>query len=113
MKLRDLLNLITKVAVDNKIPTPMIVGGVPRDRVAGILKSEVPDLDITNGSVSIANLAVETEIELKKHYTIKTSQGDDGHRSIFFPGNEFKLDFSSHAIQPKIDLHLHDLGIKN
>lgn len=113
MKLRDLLNLIQKVAVENKIATPYIVGGVPRDKIAGILKNEVPDLDITNGSASIANLAVETEIELKKHYSIKTQQADDGHRSLIFPGNEFKLDFSSHAVLPKIDLHLHELGIKN
>jgi tRNA nucleotidyltransferase (CCA-adding enzyme) len=114
MKLRDLLSLIKKVGDENNIPNCWIVGGTPRDKMLGIIKpNELNDLDLTTGNKLVHNLAEELGIELKKHYNIKTSQGDDGHRSIIFPGNQFKLDFSSNFIIPKINLHLHQLGIKN
>jgi tRNA nucleotidyltransferase/poly(A) polymerase len=114
MKLRDLLILIHKTAISNDINSVFITGGTPRDKILNLIKpNELNDLDITTGDKTIHNLAVEVELELKKHYNIKTTQGDDGHRSIIFPGNKFKLDFSSNFILPNIDELLYHLGIKN
>jgi tRNA nucleotidyltransferase/poly(A) polymerase len=113
MKLRELLNLIQQTAVDNGIPQPMITGGVPRDKLTGVLKTEIADVDITNGHSSIHNLAQEVSIELKKNYDITIKKMDDGHSSVIFPGDKFKLDFSSHFLIPRIDLYLHQLGIQD
>jgi poly(A) polymerase len=113
MKLRELLNLIQKVAAANDIPQPMITGGIPRDKLTGVIKTEIADIDITVGSSLIHNLAQEVSIELKKHYNITVKKMDDGHTSIIFPGDKFKVDFSSHFLIPRIDLHLHELGIKD
>jgi len=114
MKLRDLLSLIKKVGDANGIPNCFIVGGTPRDKMLNLLKpDELNDLDLTTGNKLIHNLATEVNIELKKHYNIEVKKADDGHTSVVFPGNQFKLDFSSNFIIPKINLHLHQLGIKN
>lgn len=114
MKLRDLLNLIQKVGAANGIPNTWIVGGTPRDKMLGLIKpNELNDLDLTTGNKLVHNLATEVGIELKKQYSIKSTTGDDGHASIIFPGNQFKLDFSSNFLVPRIDLHLHELGIKD
>jgi poly(A) polymerase len=112
MKLRELLNLIHNISVNNDIPTPYICGGTPRDKVLG-KPSDIVDLDITVGSPKIHNLAKEISIEISKKYDIKEKQGDDGHFSILFPGNQFKLDFSSFALAPDIDKHLRFMGIHN
>lgn len=113
MKLRELLNLIQAVARKNDIPIPFLCGGTPRDKLTGVLKTEVADLDITVGSPLIHNLAREVSIELKKHYNISEKTMDDGHSSIIFPGDKFKVDFSSFYVVPRIDLYLHELGIQN
>ena len=108
------MSLIKKVGDQNDIANCWIVGGTPRDKMLGIIKpNELNDLDLTTGNKLVHNLAEEVSIEIKKKYNIKTTQGDDGHRSIIFPGNQFKVDFSSNFIIPRIDLHLHELGIKD
>ena len=114
MKLRDLLNLIHNVAETNDISNVNIVGGIPRDKLLKLIKpNELNDLDITTGNNKVHNLAREIELELKKHYTIKVSKGDDAHTSIIFPRNKFKLDFSSNFISQHIDKQLEHNGIKN
>jgi tRNA nucleotidyltransferase (CCA-adding enzyme) len=114
MKLRDLLNLIKKVGDQNGIPNCWIVGGTPRDKMLNLLRpDELNDLDLTTGNKLVHNLATEVSIELKKHYNIVVKKADDGHTSVVFPGNQFKLDFSSNFLIPRINLHLHQLGIKN
>src|SRR5258708_3064275 len=113
MKLRDLLQLIKNVAAGNDINEPMIVGGIPRDRLLDLIRpDELNDLDITTGNKLIHNLGRELELELKKQYTIKVKQGDDGHLSIIFPGNKFKLDCSSFFTLPNIYKLLLKKGIK-
>lgn len=111
MKLNNLLNLISDVANRNYIPQPFICGGAPRDKILGLIKKEIPDIDITCGSAKVHNLSVEVGLELKKHYSIKEKKGDDGHSSIFI--GDFKLDFSAGFNTPNIDAHLHHLGIKD
>lgn len=111
MKLRELLGTMQRVAMDGSISSPFICGGTSRDKVLGISKNEASDLDITTGDKTIHNLATEFAIELKKNYTIKSKQMDDGHTSVFI--GDFKIDFSSHFVAPQIDEHLHHIGIKN
>jgi tRNA nucleotidyltransferase/poly(A) polymerase len=114
MKLRELLSLIQDIASNSGISTPFICGGVVRDKVLGtIVKDGIADLDITTGDKTIHNLAKELSIELSKKYQIKTTQADDGHTSIVFPGNKFKLDCSSNFILPHIDELLSNKGVKN
>lgn len=112
MKLRELLGIIQQVSIDNETSTPLICGGTPRDRVLNKL-SNIDDLDITTGDKTIHNLAKSVGIELSKTYQITTKQADDGHTSLIFPGNKFKLDFSSNFIVDNIDKILFKYGIKN
>jgi tRNA nucleotidyltransferase/poly(A) polymerase len=113
MKLRDLLNLIQKVSSNTGIKQTWICGGTPRDRVLGLIKNEIVDLDITTGDKKIHYLSKELELELKKVYSIKCKSLDDGHSSLIFTGNDFKIDFSSNFTNKNIDKHLLVKGIKN
>lgn len=99
-----------KIHVDRGVSLPYICGGTPRDKILGLIKTEVSDLDITTGDRTVHNLAVEFGLDLKKKYTIKTKQMDDGHTSVFI--GDFKIDFSSNFIIPHIDERLEKLGIK-
>lgn len=110
MKLRELLKLMTSIAKRKGISTPMIVGGTPRDKLLGNLKS-IEDLDITTGDDSIHNLAKELSIYLNKKFKIDAKVMDDGHSSIFIGG--FKVDFSSNFNTPNIDKYLTKLGIED
>src|SRR5271170_496004 len=111
MKLRDLLTLMYKIHTDRGVSLPYVTGGTPRDKLLGIIKKEVSDLDITTGDKTIHNLAVEFALELKKKYTIESKQMDDGHTSVFI--GDFKVDFSSNFEAPNIDELLYKKGIKN
>jgi poly(A) polymerase len=111
MKLRELLTLIQGVGQENDIES-WICGGTPRDRVLHILEKEVADIDITTGDRKVFNLAEEVALELKKSYNISVRQGEDGHKSIIFPGNKFKLDFSSNFQTQGIEKILFAKGIK-
>jgi tRNA nucleotidyltransferase/poly(A) polymerase len=114
MKLRELLDLLKNVGDANGISDIKIVGGTPRDKVLHLIKpGEMNDLDLTTGNKNIHNLAVEVGIELKKRFNINTKKGDDGHTSIHFPGDGFKLDFSSFFVVPEIEKLLLKKGISN
>ena len=114
MKLRELLNLLKNVGASNSIDGIKIVGGTPRDKVLHLIKpGEMNDLDITTGNKNIHNLAIEVGIELKKRFDILTKKGDDGHTSIHFPGDGFKLDFSSFFVVDGIEKLLLEKGIKS
>lgn len=109
MRLRDLLNMMQNIAAERGISQPMICGGTPRDKLLDLIKNEVSDLDITTGDKTVHNLATEFALDLKKNYTIKSKQMDDGHTSVFI-GN-FKVDFSSNFVVPHIDEFLYKKGI--
>jgi tRNA nucleotidyltransferase/poly(A) polymerase len=111
MKLRDLLNILQSVAKEHDISQPYIVGGIPRDRMLGIIKNEVPDLDICTGNNLVKNLAKEFSIILGKQVSIETKTMNDGHISVFI--GDFKIDFSSDFVVPGIDKLLFTRGIKN
>jgi tRNA nucleotidyltransferase/poly(A) polymerase len=111
MKLRDLLNLLQNVANEHHISQPWIVGGIPRDRVLGIIKNEIPDLDICTGDKFVKNLAQEFSLTLGKQVSIETKTMNDGHISVFV--GDFKVDFSSFYLTTNIDQILSKMGIKN
>jgi poly(A) polymerase len=114
MKLRELLYLIQNISKYNGIADIFIVGGIPRDRLLGLIKpEEFNDLDISTGDKKIHNLAKELEIEFKKKFNIEVKHCNDGHISLIFPGNNFKLDCSSNFVVPRIDEYLYSNGIKN
>jgi len=108
MKVNDLLSLIAQIAKEQKLPTPFVVGGAPRDKVMGRLEN-VADLDITTGDDSIYVLARETAKRLgeRGHYMAFP----DGHSQIEIDG--IKLDFSSNFRSPDIDQRLKRAGLRN
>lgn len=110
MKLIDLLTQISSIADKLQISKPMIVGGVPRDKVLNKLK-EISDLDITTGDKAVDYLSKELSIELGKKFAIKQRKANDGHSSLEF--SNLKIDFSSNFIAPNIDKFLSEKGIKN
>lgn len=101
--------LLAEVATREGVTTPLIVGGVPRDRVLGNLGNKFNDLDLTNGESTISYLARNFAIELHKKIPIVTKQAEDGHCSIFM--KNLKIDFSSNFIVPSIDWILRERGI--
>lgn len=110
MKLDDLLALVEKVAADNNISRPYIVGGVPRDRIIGLIdkKSDIRDIDITTGNKDSLQLSVllHNNLEGSHHSTF-----DDGHASVDFLGVHF--DFSSNFIADGVKEELIKRGIKD
>ena len=110
MKLDELLSIITKVAKDNNISQPFMVGGVPRDRIIGVRDkvTGIKDIDITTGnegSVLLAK-AVANSLPDSIYRTY-----DDKHSSVDFMG--VHIDFSSNFIAPGIEEELRKMGIKD
>ena len=108
MKLRDLLNDISKITTDLKISPAWICGGVVRDKVMGRLDN-ISDLDITTGDKSVQFLAKEFAVLLGRSYSFDQKNMPDGHTSIIL-GN-IKVDFSSNFNVPNITERLVALGI--
>jgi len=95
----------------SNISPPMLTGGTPRDKILGLIKTEISDLDITTGDKTIHSLAKEFAITLSKQYNINSKKMDDGHTTVFV-GN-LKVDFSSNFEAPNIEKILQKIGIKN
>lgn len=110
MKINELLLDIENIAKANRLNTPFIVGGVPRDRMLGQKGriSEIADVDITTGDKDAAKLA----FAINKKYTDSVLRTyDDGHISLDILG--LHIDFSSNFIVPNIDKELKRLGVKD
>lgn len=110
MKLRDLLDQMNRIAIDNGLSAPKIVGGAARDRYLNKLE-EVSDLDITTGDESIEFLVKEVSIALSKDYNFKVKKSPTGYTTLTL-GN-LKIDFSSHFLIPNINQILAKMGIEN
>src|SRR4051812_23065153 len=108
MKLRQLFNIIKDIAIENNISTPMLCGGIPRDKILGLIKNEISDIDITTGDNSVKNLSKEFGLLLGKNYSIQSRTADDGHTTVFV--GSLKVDFSSNYKSPEIDKYLLKLG---
>jgi tRNA nucleotidyltransferase/poly(A) polymerase len=110
MKLRDLLGEMSKIAATNKLSTPFIVGGAPRDKFLGKLE-EISDIDITTGDASIEYLVKEMGVFLGKSYNFRLKKMPTGYTTLTL-GN-LKMDFSSNFLIPNIDQMLLHMNIKN
>src|SRR5690242_14100412 len=107
MKIDELLSDIDKVAQENNLSKPFVVGGVPRDRVLGQIgtKSEIKDIDITTGDDTAHKLAY---VLSKKYPNSSYREYDDGHTSIDVMG--LHIDFSSNFIAPGVENELRKSG---
>jgi len=109
MRLTELLNLIAKVAKENGISEPFIVGGFPRDKIMGKIE-EVQDVDITTGDDTVKALAISLNQILSVNYpdvSIKTFP--DGHSQISI--EDMKIDFSSNFTSPQVQPLLKKAGV--
>ena len=89
--MKEILREIAKIAADNDISTPYLVGGIPRDIYLNA-GTEFSDIDITTNSSDIIRLALLCCGFFNKYFKVF----DDGHLSIYLDDNI--LDFSSHFI---------------
>jgi len=103
MKLKEVLELITKLHEDKGTSVPWICGGVVRDKILGKL-DKLTDIDITTGDNTVNNLAKELILFLSKKYQITSKTADDNHISVFL--GKLKLDFSSNFIVPNIQKYI-------
>lgn len=108
MKLKEVLQLLHRVSVEIDDHPPLIVGGIPRDKLLG-KAGAINDVDITTGW-DTQHLAKEFSIQLRKIAPCTIKQGVDGHISITFQ-NSLKCDFSSNFLTPGIDGILRKMGI--
>lgn len=107
MKLSELLKTLDKTANDYDIPTPYIVGGLPRDKAFDAV-STVKDIDVTTGDKNSFALAMAaSRIWPDAHFRAY----DDGHSSIDF--KNIRLDFSNNFNLPEIDKVLKEVGIES
>jgi len=107
MNLDELLATIESVASENGLSKPLMVGGVPRDRVIGLIdkKSEIRDVDITTGNKDSLKLAVLLSQKLENsRYAVY----DDKHSSVDYQGLHF--DFSSNFVAPDVEKELKKMG---
>ena len=108
MRLEELLSSLDRLAKENDLSTPYIVGGLPRDKIMGISAKEVKDIDITTGDQNSFTLALICNREWPQ---AKFRTYDDGHSSLDF--NNIRIDFSNHFVIPGIEAELKRLGISN
>jgi tRNA nucleotidyltransferase/poly(A) polymerase len=108
MALRELLGEIKRLAAENKISQPFIVGGVPRDRVMGKKSKTINDIDLTTGDQDALKLGVLLANNFKNS---KYRTYDDGHSSINIAG--LRIDFSSNFVIPNIQEILIKKGVKD
>ena len=91
MNLKEILSILNEVAKENKIHTPYIVGGVPRNILLGKFNA-LNDVDITTGYDDVHSLA---DLFAKK-LGLAPRVFEDGHRKVYV--EHFQIDFSSHAV---------------
>jgi len=105
MTLKELLQILANIAKENKINTPYIVGGVPRNILLG--KSEkIKDIDITTGNADSKKLAKLFAAKLNIPIIEK------GRNTELMYG-EIKFDFSTNFIYGDMDNILLKKDIKN
>lgn len=109
-RLKSMLQLLNKVAQDEGSAQPLIVGGLPRDRLIANKLIKFNDVDVTTG-FNTQHLAKEFAIKLQKYMPVATKQGEDGHISVYT--KNIKLDFSSNFNTPGIVQILENMGIKH
>jgi len=106
MSIRTALSMMQKLADDNGISKPYVVGGTVRDYyLPGPI--ELADVDITTGSDDASSLAKLFADEIGKPLEGKNSD----HYFVHY--NDVKYDFSTNFRYPNIDALLKEKGINN
>lgn len=106
MSVKDTLLEIRRLAKDNGLSEPFIVGGLPRDKIMN-RSSKVEDVDLTTGDDSISKLAEITA----GHFKVYPVNFPDGHYQLYIEGTKF--DFSSNYNSPDAEYFLTKAGVKN
>jgi tRNA nucleotidyltransferase/poly(A) polymerase len=106
MSVVDVLLEIKRLAKDNGLSDPYIVGGLPRDKILN-RSYKVQDIDLTTGDESVNKLA-----ELTSN-TFKTTpvKFPDGHYQLMI--DNIKYDFSSNFNSPDVLYFLNKAGVSN
>ena len=103
---RDILLEVKRLAKDNGLSEPYIVGGLPRDKILNRI-NKVEDIDITSGDESIHQLAELTAQQFK----VNPIRFPDGHYQLYI--NNIKYDFSSNFNSPDAKYFLEKAGVKD
>lgn len=105
MGVKDVLLEVKRLAKDNGLSEPYIVGGLPRDKVLNRV-SKIEDIDLTSGDESIHKLA---EI-VAQNFQVNPVRFPDGHYQLYI--NKIKYDFSSNYNSPDVEYFLEKAGIQ-
>jgi poly(A) polymerase len=103
---KDVLLEIKRLAKDNGLSEPYIVGGLPRDKILNRSR-KIEDIDLTSGDDSIFQLAELTS----NHFKVSPMRFPDGHYQVYIGG--IKYDFSSNYNSPDVEYFLKRAGVKN
>lgn len=103
---RDILLDIKRLAKENGLSEPYIVGGMIRDKIMNRAR-KIEDIDITAGDESIFKLA-----ELAATYfRTNPMRFPDGHYQLWL--SNVKFDFSSNYNSPDVEYFLKRAGVKS
>lgn len=103
---KDVLLEVKRLAKDNDLSEPYIVGGLPRDKILNRV-SKVEDIDLTSGDDSIHKLAELAALQFR----VNPIRFPDGHYQLYIEG--IKYDFSSNYNSPDAEYFLEKAGVKN
>jgi poly(A) polymerase len=104
--IKDALLEVKRLAKDNGLSEPYIVGGLPRDKILNRI-NKVEDIDITSGDESIHQLAELAAQQFK----VNPIRFPDGHYQLYV--NKIKFDFSSNFNSPDAEYFLQKAGVKD
>jgi poly(A) polymerase len=102
--IKDTLLEIKRLAKDNGLSEPYIVGGLPRDKILNRV-NKIEDIDLTSGDDSIHKLA---ELSAQQ-FRVNPIRFPDGHYQLYI--NKIKYDFSSNYNSPDAAYFLERAGI--
>jgi poly(A) polymerase len=103
---KEVLLGVKRIAKDNGLSEPYIVGGLPRDKILH-RTNKIEDIDLTSGDESIHKLAELTAQQFK----VNPIRFPDGHYQLYI--NKIKYDFSSNYNSPDAKYFLEKAGVKN
>lgn len=106
MRFEEFLAALARLAKEKGLSEPFLVGGYPRDRMLGLLPSQVKDIDVTTGDNSITALAMVASHEWP---TAHFQSFEDGHSALAF--KNIKVDFSNNFNLPGIEDELRKRGM--
>ncbi|MCK9567724.1 hypothetical protein M0R72_02090 [Candidatus Pacearchaeota archaeon] len=104
--IKDVLLEVKRLAKDNGLSEPYIVGGLPRDKILNRI-NKVEDIDLTSGDESIHQLAELTAQQFK----VNPIRFPDGHYQLYI--DKIKYDFSSNYNSPDAAYFLNKAGVKD